>query len=190
MAAEAMVQSWHDGGKLLVCGNGGSAADGLHIVGEVMKAFALPRPLPIEDRDRIAATAPAEAEYIANHLQGALPAIALPAETGLNTAFANDVSADLIFAQQVYGYGRPGDVLLAISTSGNSRNVVLAAYVAKAFGVTVIALTGEGGGQLMGIADVSIRVPEQEVYKIQELHLPVYHAVCLVAENEFFGTPD
>jgi D-sedoheptulose 7-phosphate isomerase len=186
-AVQHLRESFETGHKLLICGNGGSAADALHIVGELMKSFKLPRPIPSIDKQRIAASAGPDGERIANLLQGALPAIALPSETGLMTAYANDVEPEMVFAQQVYGYGCPGDVLLAISTSGNSRNTVLAAKVAGALGLTVIALTGAGGGELGRIADVAIKVPANQVHEIQEYHLPVYHAICLALEEEFFG---
>jgi D-sedoheptulose 7-phosphate isomerase len=189
--AEALLcDAWASAHKLLICGNGGSAADGIHVVGELMKGFRHARPIPESDRIRIGALAGEVSDYICDHLQVALPALALVTEVGLTTAFTNDVAADLVFAQQVYGYGVAGDVLLAISTSGNSKNVVYAAQVARSFGLHVIALTGASGGVLADIATVAIKVPEQEVYKIQELHLPVYHALCLAAEEEFFGSED
>jgi D-sedoheptulose 7-phosphate isomerase len=180
---------WASGHKLLICGNGGSAADSLHIVAELMKGFAYPRPIPAAEAAAITAVAGADASYLNSQLQGTLPAIALVSEVALTTAFSNDVAADLIFAQQVYGYGAPGDTLLAISTSGNSRNVVYATQVARAKGLHTIALTGATGGKLATFADITIPVPETEVYKVQELHLPVYHALCLAAEEEFFGQP-
>ncbi|MDR1711319.1 MAG: SIS domain-containing protein [Propionibacteriaceae bacterium] len=183
-AAEVLLDSWSAGGKLLICGNGGSAADSVHIVGELLKAFAIPRPLPADAAQAIRTRA---GDYAADRLQGALPALSLAAELGLTTAFANDVAPDLVFAQQVYGLGRTGDALLAISTSGNSANVMHAVQVADALGIRTIGLTGALGGKLATVANVVIRVPETEVYKIQELHLPVYHALCLAAEQEFFG---
>ncbi|MCX7714263.1 MAG: SIS domain-containing protein [Clostridia bacterium] len=183
---EEMIACYKGGNKVLVCGNGGSAADALHIVGELMKAFVLPRKLSQAEQDKIR-EASGNAEYIIENLQGALPAISLVGETALMTAYANDMAPDLAFAQQVYGYGIPADILIAISTSGNSKNVIYASEVARAKGVKVIALTGESGGRLGEICDVLINVPEKETYKIQELHLPVYHAVCLAVENEFFN---
>lgn len=185
-SVETLISCYRSGGKLLTCGNGGSAADAQHIVGELMKAFVLRRELPEEMRLRLRETCE-DGEYIGRHLQGALPAIALVCETALLTAFENDVAPDLAFAQQVHGYGNSGDVLLAISTSGNSKNVIYAAETARARGMAVIALTGSGGGRLARISDCCIGVPETETYRIQELHLPVYHAVCLALENEFFG---
>jgi len=185
-AADAMIRCYRDGHKLLVCGNGGSAADALHIVGELMKAFALPRRLPDDMAARLRASCP-HAEYLIENLQGALPAVSLVSETALETAYSNDVAPDLNFAQQVYGYGVAGEVLFSISTSGNSANVLYAAEVARAKGMPVIALTGAGGGKLKAAADIWIGVPETETYRIQEYHLPVYHALCLALEQEFFG---
>jgi D-sedoheptulose 7-phosphate isomerase len=186
-AAEAMIRCYCGAGKLLVCGNGGSAADSLHIVGELMKGFVLPRTLDAQTQASLRAVAPQAAEYLIAHLQGALPAISLVSEVGLSTAYANDQAPELGFAQQVLGQGKAGDVLLAISTSGNSANVLYAAQVAKAKNIAVVGLTGQSGGKLKEWADVLIAVPEQETFKIQELHLPVYHAICLALEEEFWG---
>ena len=185
-ACEAWISCFSGGGKLLTCGNGGSASDALHIVGELMKDFARPRPLSEKDREAIRG-ASEHADYICESLQSALPAIALVGSAALESAYANDRAPDLAFAQQVFGYGKPGDVLLAISTSGNSKNVIYAAEVAHARGMKAVALTGESGGKLKAICDVTINVPEKETYRVQELHLPVYHALCLAVENEFFG---
>ncbi|MGI6498433.1 MAG: D-sedoheptulose-7-phosphate isomerase [Oscillospiraceae bacterium] len=185
-SVEALTHAFHNGKKLLICGNGGSAADALHIVGELMKDFARPRALPAEFQKRLSDSGE-DGQYICANLQGALPAIALVAETSLETAYANDRAPDLSFAQQVYGYGKPGDILLGISTSGNSKNVLYAAQVARAKDMFVIGLTGATGGRLKSLSDHLINVPEEETYKIQELHLPVYHAICLALENEFFG---
>ncbi len=185
-AAEAICASYRAGGKLLVCGNGGSAADAQHIVGELMKGFLKKRRLPEAVRARMETAFPADAAYLYDGLQGALPAVSLVGETALGTAFANDQAADLVFAQQVLGLGRAGDTLLAISTSGNSRNVVYAVETARLAGMRSIALTGRAGGRLLGLADVTVRVPEEETYRVQELHLPVYHALCIAAEEEFF----
>jgi len=178
-ACEVMITCWQGGHKLLVCGNGGSAADALHIVGELMKGFALPRKLSPDE-----AIYP---KYVNEGLQGALPAISLVCETGLMTAYANDVSADLVFAQQVHGYGSEGDVLFVLSTSGNSPNIIYAVEVAKARNLKTISLTGKSGGKLRSLTDILISVPETVTYKIQELHLPIYHTLCLAVENEFFG---
>lgn len=175
------------GGKILTCGNGGSAADAEHIVGELMKGFTLTRPLSADQVADLARLFPDEAEEMARNLQQAIPAVSLVAGVALPTAFNNDVNPDYVFAQQVFGLGRPGDVLIAISTSGNSRNVVHAAKVARARGLRVLALTGAGGGRLAGLADLCIRVPATDVAAIQELHLPVYHTLCAMLETALFG---
>lgn len=174
-------------GQLLVCGNGGSAADADHIVGELVKGFLLPRPVPAALRTRLLETHGDAGRYLADHLQGGLPVIALTAHTALATAFANDVAADLIFAQQVYAYGRPGDVLLALSTSGRSANVLHALRLARSRGVRTVGLTGRGGGDMGPLCDVLVRVPYDETPRIQERHLPVYHALCIALEQHFFG---
>lgn len=186
-ATELLIHCYENGGKLMVCGNGGSAADSLHIVGELMKGFVLPRRLGEDLCQRLTDIAPEHADYLINNLQGAMPAISLIGEVGLSTAFANDQAPDLAFAQQVLGQARKGDVLLGISTSGNSKNVLYAVDVAKALGVQTIGLTGRKSCKLDEAADVCIKVPSDETYKIQELHLPVYHAVCLALEAQFFG---
>lgn len=185
-AFELLRDSFAAGGKLLTCGNGGSAADGEHLVGELMKGFASRRPLDQVKRQALVAFDPEDGAYLADHLQGALPAISLVSQTALGTAIANDVAADMVFAQQVHGYGRPGDVLLGISTSGNSLNVVRATQVAGAGGLTTIGLTGANGGRLRELCDVCIRVPYDSVIEVQERHLPVYHALGLMLEGEFF----
>ena len=169
-AVEEICDGFRGGGKLITCGNGGSAADAMHIVGEMMKGFLLPR--KIDDFNP---------EFVA------LPAVSLVGETSLLTAFANDVSPNLIFAQQIFGLGKRGDVLLAISTSGNSDNVLFAVEVAKIMGITVVAMTGRRGGRLRHLSDVSICVPADSSYTIQEFHLPIYHMLCLAVEVEFFG---
>ncbi len=186
-AVAALCDSYRAKHKLLICGNGGSAADSEHIVGELMKGFILPRKIKPSMREEIKALFPEHADYLADHLQSTLPAISLVNQIALNTAFANDQAPDLSFAQQVLGMGEKGDVFLGISTSGNSTNVIYGAEMAKVKGLTVITLTGEGGGELRNISDICIRVPEKETYKIQEYHLPVYHMLCIAAENEFFG---
>ena len=172
------------GGKVLVCGNGGSAADAEHIVGELMKGFLLPRRLPEEER---AALRAATGEDIGAQLQSGLPVVALGAHTALLTAVANDNSAEMIFAQQVYALGRAGDTLVGISTSGNSLNVVRAFQVARHKGMRTVALTGGSGGRLPALADVAVCVPGGSVMAIQERHLPVYHALCAELEASFFG---
>lgn len=175
-ALALMVDTYKNGGKILVCGNGGSASDADHIVGELMKGF-------LKDRKVTDERVPQE---LREKLQGALPAISLCAHTSLMTATMNDNDADMIFAQQVYGYANENDLLIALSTSGNSKNVVNAVKVAKALGVKTIALTGETGGILKEMADVAICAPSTETYKIQEYHLPIYHYLCARIEKEFF----
>ena len=179
--------SYEAGGKLLVAGNGGSAADAEHIVGELMKGFKLPRKIGTEFAEKLLAVDAQMGTVLAENLQGALPAIALDGHYSLNTAYANDCEPALCFAQQVYGYGNAGDVLLAITTSGNSQNILYAAMVAKAKGMKVIGMTGEKESKLSAMADICIRVPETETYMVQELHLPVYHCLCLMLEETFFG---
>lgn len=172
------------GGKLLLCGNGGSAADCDHIVGELMKGFLAKRPVPPPIRE--AFHNESGGDFLAEHLQQALPAISLTAHSALNSAFANDVAAELVFAQQVYGYGRQGDLLLALSTSGNSENVVWAVKAARAMGLSTIGISGTNGGALKQLCDCTICLPESQTYKIQELTLPVYHALCAQIEYDTF----
>jgi len=185
-AIEHLILLYKNGGKLLICGNGGSAADALHIVGELMKDFICSRPLPEADKNAIL-NAGEHGEYINSNLQVSFPAIALIGSAALESAYANDRASDLAFAQQVYGLGHEGDILLGISTSGNSKNVIYALEVAKAKKMKTIALTGETGGKIKDICDVLINVPQKETYKVQELHLPIYHMLCSAIENEFFG---
>lgn len=186
-AYDILKASYFQGRKLLVCGNGGSAADSEHIVGELMKEFKLKREVYKDQADAMKSIDPELGTILAKHLQGALPAITLTGHSSLTTAFMNDSNPDLIFAQQVNGYGKPNDVFLGISTSGNSRNVLFAAVAAKAKGLKVIGLTGQKPCKLAQLADVCIQVPETETYKIQELHLPVYHCLCMMLEEHFFG---
>lgn len=184
---EVIAESYQNGGKLMIAGNGGSASDAEHIVGELMKSFVLPRKL---DKEYAARLVEADADMgaeLADKLQCALPAIALVDHVALSTAYLNDVDPLLSFAQQVNGYGVAGDVFLGITTSGNSKNVLYANTVAKAKGMKTIALTGRDGGKIKDMADVAIVVAENETYKIQELHLPVYHCLCLMLEERFFG---
>ena len=183
-----LEESFRRGGKLLVCGNGGSAADAEHRVGELMKGFVRRRPVSADLARRMTELFGATGARLAGKLQGALPAIALAAHVGLTTAFNNDVDPSATFAQQVHGYGRKGDSLLAISTSGNAPNVIGAAMVARAQGLAAIGLSGETGGALAGICDVCIRVPSGVTYEIQEYHLPVYHCLCMMLEEAFFTT--
>ncbi|WP_394523301.1 D-sedoheptulose-7-phosphate isomerase [Lacrimispora sinapis] len=185
-AYHILESCYENGGKLLIAGNGGSCADAEHIVGELMKGFVKPRTVSEEFAKKLTEADPERGKELAQKLQGGLPAIALTGHPGLSTAFLNDVDGDLIFAQQTYGYGKPGDVLLGISTSGNSKNVMYAMAAAKALGMKTIGLTGKDGGQLKTAADVTIVVPESETFKIQEYHLPIYHALCLMLEERFF----
>ena len=185
-AEEALITSFKRGNKLLLCGNGGSCADCEHIVGELMKGFLSKRPLTESQREEMKANCPEMDENYLSLLQRAVPAISLPSFTALNTAFCNDVEPELIFAQSLMGLGKKGDMLMAISTSGNSKNVVAAALTAKALGLKTIGLTGKSGGKLKSICDICICVPETETFKVQELHLPVYHYLCARAEKELF----
>lgn len=178
-AFDLLLESFRAGGKVLVCGNGGSASDAEHICGELLKKFRRHRAVPEE----IAAKLRPE---LAARLEGALPAVSLVSMSGILTAFANDVSWETAFAQQVLGLARPNDVLIALSTSGNSANCVAAAEVMKAVGGKSIAFTGANESRLSQVCDVAIRVPETETYKVQELHLPVYHALCAAIEEAFF----
>lgn len=185
-AEDALINGFKNGNKLLLCGNGGSCADCEHIVGELMKGFLSKRPLTESQKAEMKTNCP---EMDENHLlllQRAVPAISLPSFTALNTAFCNDVEPELIFAQSLMGLGAKGDMLMAISTSGNSKNVVAAALTAKALGLKTIGLTGKSGGKLKSICDICICVPEAETFKVQELHLPVYHYLCARAEKELF----
>ena len=175
------------GGKLLIAGNGGSAADAEHIVGELMKGFKLPRKPDADFADKLVKENKELGTVLVENLQGALPAIALDGHPALSTAYMNDCEPLLCFAQQVNGYGKTGDVFLGISTSGNSKNVLYAATTAHAKGMKVIGLTGAKDSKLAQMSDVCIKVPQTETYMIQELHLPVYHCLCLMLENEFFG---
>ncbi len=185
-AYEILEQSYTQGGKLLVAGNGGSAADAEHIVGELMKGFVKPRKVDETLVQKLMLADRKMGEELAQKLQGALPAIALVGHAALSTAYLNDVDPMLGFAQQLNGYGKTEDVFLGISTSGNSKNILYACAVAKAKGMKVIGLTGRDGGKLVDLADVAIIVPEEETFKIQELHLPVYHTLCLMLEERFF----
>lgn len=189
-AYDLLEEAYSNGRKLLVCGNGGSASDSEHIVGELMKEFKLKRKVYSDHAAVLKEIDPELGQTLAEHLQGALPAISLTGHSSLQTAYMNDAVPELVFAQQVNGYGKPGDVFLGISTSGNSKNVLYAAVNAKAKGLKVIGLTGAKENKLMKYADVCICVPETETYKIQELHLPVYHCLCLMLEDHFFGHTD
>ena len=186
-AYKLLWRCYGQNGKLLTAGNGGSAADAEHIVGELMKSFKQPRPLPQAVKEKMIQLDTKRGSGMVKQLECPLPAISLTAHESLITAFLNDVGADGVFAQQVLGYGKAGDVFLGISTSGNSENVLEAAIAAKTMGLSVIGLTGAGGGQLAQYSDVCIAVPEKETFKVQEMHLPVYHCLCLMVEAEFFG---
>ena len=182
-----MEEAYSKGGKLLVAGNGGSAADSEHIVGELMKGFKMPRKMTSDFSEKLRAVDPELGDVLANNLQGALPAIALDGHPALTTAYMNDCEPLLCFAQQVNGFGKPEDVFLGISTSGNSKNILYAATVAKAKGMKVIGLTGAKDSKLMKHADVCVKATNTETYMIQELHLPIYHCWCLMLEDKFFG---
>ena len=186
-AVNAIENTYREGGKLLLCGNGGSCADCEHISGELMKGFLKKRPLSEGKKLEMKEKCPEIDESVLESLQDALPAIPLTSLSALNTAFCNDVDPELVYAQSVLALGKSGDVLIAMSTSGNSKNVVEAAKVAKALGLCVIALNGASGGKLKKIADVCICAPECETYKIQELHLPIYHYICAKIEERFFA---
>ncbi|MDD3114581.1 MAG: SIS domain-containing protein [Anaerovibrio sp.] len=185
-AVDAVCASYRQQGKLIICGNGGSAADSEHIVGELMKGFVKKRPIPDTLYAKMQAVCPHEADYLRENLQGALPAVSLMNAIGLNSAFANDQAPDLAMAQQVLGLGRPEDVLLGISTSGNSSNVVYAVQLAKTLGIKTIGLIGSRQCKMQTLCDIVIAAPEIETYKIQEFHLPIYHTICMAVENEFF----
>lgn len=186
-AAETIINTYKNGGKLLVCGNGGSCSDADHIVGELMKSFEGKRPLSEPLQQKLKQLSPVTGAMLAEKLQQGLPAISLTVHSALITAIANDISGEVIYAQQVVGYGNPGDVLLGLSTSGNSQNVIDAMIVAKAKGMTTIGMTGETGGKMRDWSDILINVPEKRTAFVQELHLPVYHAICMMIETEIFG---
>lgn len=185
-AANALIESFKNGNKLLVAGNGGSCADSDHITGELLKSFVKMRKPSSEFIDSIKNIDSETGSYLADKLQGSLPAIALTNNTALMTASLNDVDGNVMFAQQVNGYGKKGDIFLGISTSGNSKDIIYPTVVAKAKGLTTIALTGKNGGKLKNLADICIIVPQNETFKIQELHLPIYHALCLEVEEYFW----
>ncbi len=186
-AADAIIKSYENGGKLLACGNGGSSSDSDHIVGELMKSFEGKRPLAPELKTGLEQIGGERGAYLANSLQQGLPAISLSAHAALSTAVANDIDASVVFAQQVTGYGTKGDILVGMSTSGNSQNVIDAILVAKAKGMVTIGFTGETGGKMKELCDILINVPERRTAYIQEFHLPVYHTLCLIIEDYFFG---
>ena len=182
-----MEESYENGGKLLIAGNGGSAADSEHIAGELMKRFKILRPVSKEYAEKLKEVDPVRGAELSKNLECSLMAIPLVAHEALTTAYINDVDGLGVFAQQLFGYGRKGDVFLGISTSGNSKNIMNATVVARASGIKVGGLTGAKGGELAKVADVAVKAPETETYMIQELHLPIYHCWCLMLEDHFFG---
>ena len=183
-----MEDCYANGGKLLIAGNGGSAADSEHIAGELMKRFKTPRPVSNTFAEKLKAVDTDRGMALAKNLECSLTAIPLVAHEALTTAYINDVDGLGVFAQQLFGFGKVGDVFLGISTSGNSKNIINATVVARASGIKIIGLTGANGGELAQVADVAVKVPEIETYMIQELHLPVYHCWCLMLEDNFFST--
>lgn len=185
-STEAIIDCYEKGGKLLLCGNGGSCADCEHIVGELMKGFFMKRPLSESKKAEMKSNCNFVDDDLLSRLQEGLPAIALPSITALNSAFCNDVDPELVYAQPLMSLAKDNDILIGISTSGNSKNVIAAVKVAKALGIRVIGLTGKTGGRLKGIADICICAPETETFRIQELHLPIYHYICSAVEAHFF----
>ena len=185
-ASDNIIRSYEMGGKVLVCGNGGSGSDAEHIVGELMKGFVKKRPLQGKIRASLESCVDERAKVLLEKLQTPLPAISLISQTSLISAFANDVDPNLIFAQQVAGYGKKGDVLIGMSTSGNSKNVIYSMVMARALGIVTIGLTGRAGGKMKEMCDILIDVPEDETFKVQELHLPIYHVLCMLVEDHFF----
>lgn len=186
-AADRIINCYNNGGKLLVCGNGGSSSDSDHMVGELMKSFESSRPIKKEIAEKLSEISPERGKYLAEKLESGLPAISLSSQTSLTTAICNDIDACLAFAQQVLGYGCDKDVLIAISTSGNSRNIVDACITARAMNMVVIGLTGIDGGKMKQYCDILLNVPEKRTLFVQELHLPVMHSLCLLTEQYFYG---
>lgn len=186
-AAEIIIETYKNGGKVLVCGNGGSCSDADHIVGELMKSFEGRRPLTKELQEELVSLSPETGKMLAEKLQQGLPAISLTVHQSLITAIANDISGEVIYAQQLVGWGNKGDVLIGLSTSGNSQNVIDAMIVARAKGMKTIGMTGETGGKMREWSDVLLNVPQRRTAYVQELHLPVYHAICMMVEKEMFG---
>lgn len=183
---DRLVEGFQQGHTLLVCGNGGSAADSLHFTGELMKEFAIKRSIPDKIKENFQKTYPDSCDYYIENLQGALPALSLVNEIGLMTAYANDTASELVFAQQVLAFGKEGGIFFCFSTSGNSENIIHGARVAKMLGMTVISLTGRTGGKLANYSDFLVNVPCDITYQIQEYHLPIYHAISLALEELFF----
>lgn len=180
-------ECYENGGKMLIAGNGGSASDAQHIAGELMKSFKLRRKVSKEFGEKLKRIDAVRGSELAENLECTLPAISLTAHEALSTAYINDSDPLGVFAQQLFGFGKKGDVFLGISTSGNSKNILNAAVVAKAMGIKVVGLTGAKGGELSDFADVAVKVPETETYMVQELHLPIYHCWCLMLEEHFFS---
>jgi len=187
-AAASLITCFESGGKLLICGNGGSSADSLHIAGELMKSFEMKRPLSLIIKEKLAEVSPDRGTFIGHRLEAGLPAISLAANNPLITAISNDIDPDLIFAQQIIALGKPNDVLIAVSTSGNSWNVIDACITARAIGIKVAGITGKTGGRMKDHCDILVNVPEESTAMIQELHLPVLHALCRIVEDNFFNT--
>lgn len=185
---DVIRESYENGGKLIIGGNGGSCSDAEHIVGELMKGFKMLRPLDADMQEKLCAVDPQLGADLAAKLQGGLPAVALSSHPALSSAFLNDVNGDMMYAQQLNSLGKPGDVFMAITTSGTAMNLRYAAVVAKAKGMKVLALTGKTGGAFNELADINLVMPCNETYQIQELHLPVYHCLCLLLEDHFFGS--
>ena len=190
IAGKMMLETYKAGGKILVCGNGGSCSDSDHIVGELMKGFLGKRKMSVDQQEIFRNVLGADAENLIEKLQCGIPAISLPAQSAILSAFANDVDAELVYAQMVFGYAKTEDLFIGLSTSGNSKNVVMAAKVAKATGMRTVALTGAKKSSLSKICDCTIKVPETETFKVQELHLPVYHYLCASVEQVLFGVED
>ena len=187
-AAESIIKCYSGGGKLLVCGNGGSCSDSDHLVAELMKSFEVPRPLEKSFRKRLAETGGSQGEYLAGKLEHALPVISLSAHSSLITAVSNDTGPEMVFAQQLLGYGMENDILIALSTSGNSVNVLYACITARALNLKIIGITGKSGGTIRDYCDVLINVPAEGAASVQELQLPVLHTLCRIAENHFYGS--
>lgn len=186
-AVDLLIKVFKHGGKVMTCGNGGSASDSEHIVGELMKGFKLKRRLNEAEINRIKELYPDDASSFSEKLQGALPAISLVSQTSLCSAYINDVSADMVYAQQAYGYCKAGDVLIGLSTSGNSKNVINAIKTAKLKGGYAIGFTGKDGGEMRKYCDILLNVPAEETYRVQEYHLALYHYICAAVEGEIYG---
>lgn len=186
-ASALLLECAKNGGKILLCGNGGSCADADHIAGELLKSFVLRREPTENDKEKLRAACPEDADFLINNLQRGIPAVSLPALCAVNTAYINDAEPAMVYGQLVYALGKPGDVVLGLSTSGNSKNVVYAMKVARAMGLDTIALTGAKESKLSALCTCTVKVPETETYKVQELHLPVYHHLCLELEETLFG---